>query len=139
MAFEGGIHPGPWQISQARTVFAISDPRLRRPTLDPDFNRPNSVAVVLQFLRNSQLGFLSEDANANLDEPATPAYCAKNSPDPALRGFPPEYHRKRWDERNLSRDEQYSIASLVRRMSFSTDFSASGGPRSIFPNVSVGL
>jgi hypothetical protein len=87
MGFEGGINPGPWQISQARTSFGISDPRLRRPSLDPDFNRPNSLSVFFQFLRNSQLGFLSEDANANLDEPATPAYCAKNSPDPRCAGF----------------------------------------------------
>ena len=74
-------------MSQARVVFAISDPRLRRQTLDPDFNRPNSLGVVFQFLRKSQLGFLSEDANANLDEPATPAYCAANSVDPRCAGF----------------------------------------------------
>ena len=111
LGLEGGINPGPWQVSQARVLFAISDPRLRRQTLDPDFNRPNSLGVVFQFLRNSQLGFLSEDANANLDEPATPAYCAKNSVDPRCAGFSQEYHRERWDECNLSRDGQYSTVS----------------------------
>ena len=87
LGFEGGINPGPWQVSQARAFFAISDPRLRRQSLDPDFNRPNSLGLFFQFLRNSQLGFLSEDANANLDEPATPAYCAAHSVDPRCAGF----------------------------------------------------
>ena len=87
IAFDGGVDPGPWQVSQARAFFAISDPRLRRQTLDPDFNRPNSLGVSYQFLRRSQLGFLSEDANANLDDPATPAYCAAHSVDPRCAGF----------------------------------------------------
>jgi LPS-assembly protein len=87
LGFEGGINPGPWQMSQARASFAISDPRLRRQTLDPDFNRPNTFGISYLFLRRSQLGFLSEDANANLDEPATPAYCAAHSVDPRCAGF----------------------------------------------------
>ena len=87
LGLEGGVDPGPWQVSQARASFAISDPRLRRQTLDPDFNRPNSFGVGYQFLRQSSLGFLSEDANANLDDPATPAYCATHSVDPRCAGF----------------------------------------------------
>ena len=87
LGFDGGFNPGPWQVTQARAYFNISDPRLRRHTLDPDFNRPNFFGVGYQFLRQSPLGFLSEDANANLDEPATPAYCALHSVDPRCAGF----------------------------------------------------
>ena len=87
LGFDGGFDPGPWQVSQARAFFAITDPRLRRQTLDPDFNRPNSFGVSYQFLRQSPLGFLAEDANANLDEPATPSYCAAHSVDPRCAGF----------------------------------------------------
>jgi LPS-assembly protein len=87
LGFDGGVNPGPWQVSLARAFFNISDPRLRRQTLDPDFNRPDYFGISYQFLRQSPLGFLSEDANANLDEPATPAYCALHSVDPRCAGF----------------------------------------------------
>jgi LPS-assembly protein len=87
VGFDGGIDPGRWQVTQARAFFNISDPRLRRQTLDPDFNRPNSFAISYQFLRDSPLGFLSEDANANLDQPATPAYCGRHPVDPRCNGF----------------------------------------------------
>jgi hypothetical protein len=87
IGFDGGVNPGPWQISQARASFGISDPRVRRQTLDPDFNRANSFGVSYLFLRRNELGFLSEDANANLDEPATPAYCAMHAVDPRCSDF----------------------------------------------------
>jgi LPS-assembly protein len=87
LGFDGGFDPGPWQVTQARAYFNISDPRLRRHTLDPDFNRPNSFGISYQFLRQSPLGFLSEDANASLDEPATSGYCALHSVDPRCAGF----------------------------------------------------
>jgi hypothetical protein len=87
LGFDGGFNPGPWQVTQARAYFYISDPRLRRQTLDPDFNRPNFFGVSYQFLRQSPLGFLSEDANANIDEPATPGYCSLHSVDPRCAGF----------------------------------------------------
>lgn len=87
LGFDGGVNPGPWQVSQGRAFFSISDPRLRRQTLDADFNRQDYIGISYQFLRQSPLGFLSEDANADLDEPATAAYCALHSVDPRCTGF----------------------------------------------------
>ncbi|MGH7795078.1 MAG: LPS-assembly protein LptD, partial [Candidatus Binatia bacterium] len=46
VALDGGINPGAWEISQARLAFSLTDPRpMLRRSLDPDFNRPNSVGL----------------------------------------------------------------------------------------------
>ncbi len=87
LTFQGGVDPGPWHVTQARASFRISDPRPTRRTLDMDFNRPNSFGVSYQFLRKGPLGFLAEDANADLDVPATPGYCAAHPVDPRCAGF----------------------------------------------------
>ncbi len=52
MTFDGGVNPGAWDVTQARLIFSITDPRpvLRR-SLDPDFNRPNALSLGYQFLR----------------------------------------------------------------------------------------
>jgi len=80
--FDGGIDPGPWQFTQARATFAISDPRpMTRRSLDPDFNRPNAISLSYSFLRSSPFfpfgrnGLLAENANLDLDTP-------KSCPDP---------------------------------------------------------
>ncbi|HEX9144581.1 MAG TPA: LPS assembly protein LptD [Candidatus Binatia bacterium] len=75
IAFDGGLNPGAWQVTQARATFQISDPRPLRIVLDPDFNRPNSVSFTYQFLRKSSNGLLAENANINLDNDPTPSYC----------------------------------------------------------------
>jgi hypothetical protein len=85
--FDGGFNPGPWQTSQAIASFSISDPRpMTRTVLDPDFNRPSSIGLSYHFLRKSPNGFLAEDANADLDTPATLAYCAQHPLDPRCPG-----------------------------------------------------
>jgi hypothetical protein len=64
-----------------------------RLVLDPDFNRPNSISLSYQFLRRGVNGLLAENANVNLDNDPTPAYCAshsnENTPfwDPRCTGF----------------------------------------------------
>jgi LPS-assembly protein len=76
IAFDGGVNPGPWQLSQARLALTLTDPRpvLRR-TLDPDFNRPNSVGFGYHYLRRGPNSFLADDANADVETPI-------NCPDP---------------------------------------------------------
>jgi LPS-assembly protein len=82
--FDGGLGTGPWQISQARATLNMSDPRpIIRRVLDADFTRPNSFSVGYQFLRNGPNGFLTQDANINLNEPAN---CAQNPLDPRCPG-----------------------------------------------------
>jgi LPS-assembly protein len=88
--FNGGVDPGPWQFTQARATFALSDPRpLPRRSLDPDFNRPNSIAVGYSFLRSTpffpfgQNGLLAENANLDLNEPPK----CPDSQDPRCTGF----------------------------------------------------
>ncbi|HKY10237.1 MAG TPA: LPS assembly protein LptD [Candidatus Binatia bacterium] len=70
VALDGGINPGPWQLSQTRLAFTLADPRpvLRR-TLDPDFNRPNSIGFSYHYLRRGPNSFLADDANADVDAP----------------------------------------------------------------------
>ena len=71
VAFDGGVDPGAWQITQARLTFSILDPRpMLRRTLDPDFNRPNSLSLSYHYLRRGPNSFLADDANIDLDQPA---------------------------------------------------------------------
>jgi hypothetical protein len=83
LGFDGGVNPGPWQITQTRTSFVISDPRpITRLVMDPDFNRPNSLSLYYHFLRRGPNSLLAENANIDLDLTPTPAYCAGNPLDP---------------------------------------------------------
>lgn len=84
VALDGGIDPGAWRISQARLAFNITDPRpvLRR-TLDPDFNRPNSLGLSYHYLRRGPNSFLADDANIDLDKPAN---CLAHPLDPRCPG-----------------------------------------------------
>jgi LPS-assembly protein len=82
--FDGGVGTGPWQVTQARATFSISDPRpIIRRVLDPDFTRPNSFSLGYQFLRNGPNGFLSQDANINLNEAPN---CTQHPLDPRCPG-----------------------------------------------------
>jgi len=81
---DGGLGTGPWQISQARASFNLSDPRpIVRRVLDADFLRPNSFSAGYTFLRNGPNGFLTQDANINLNAPPN---CAQNPLDPRCPG-----------------------------------------------------
>ncbi|HWO43513.1 MAG TPA: LPS assembly protein LptD [Candidatus Eisenbacteria bacterium] len=80
----GGVNPGPWNVTQARAIFAISDPRpLARRSLDPDFNRPNAVALNYHFLRRGPNSLLAENANLDLDSPPS----CPDRLDPRCTGF----------------------------------------------------
>jgi len=71
IGFDGGINPGPWNISQARTTLALTDPRpILRRSLDFDFNRPNAISLSYYYLRRGPNSFLADDANIDLDAPA---------------------------------------------------------------------
>ena len=66
----GGVDPGSWNVTRAKTTITVSDPRpLPRRSLDPDFNRSNSLSLTYDFLRRGPNGFLAEDANIDLDRP----------------------------------------------------------------------
>ena len=68
---DGGVDPGPWNLSQARASISFSDPRpSTRLYLDPDFNRPNSLNFGYHYLSRGINGFLAD--NANLDCIANP-------------------------------------------------------------------
>lgn len=68
MTLDGGLNPGAWDISQARLTFSITDPRpILRRSLDPDFNRPNSLSLGYQFLRRGPNSIFAENANFNID------------------------------------------------------------------------
>ncbi|MDP2603622.1 MAG: LPS assembly protein LptD [Deltaproteobacteria bacterium] len=83
LGFIGGLNPGAWQVTQARTTLSISDPRpITRTVADPDFRRPNSLTFSYHFLRRTPNSFLADDANINLDIPSTPAYCGIHPLDP---------------------------------------------------------
>jgi hypothetical protein len=84
--FDGGLNPGPWQVTQARASFGIIDPRPLRRVLDPDFSRPNSVSMSYKYMRQGPNGLLEENANINLDVPATDAYCGLPPPPPLKHG-----------------------------------------------------
>ena len=80
-AFDGGISPGSWQITQGRATVQLIDPRpITRRALDPDFMRPNAVSLGFRYLVNGPNGFLASNANINLDE--DPPNCARNPTDP---------------------------------------------------------
>ena len=67
-AFDGGVSPGSWEITQGRATVAFMDPRpITRRTLDPDFMRPNSFSIGYRYLVNGPNGFLASNANINLD------------------------------------------------------------------------
>jgi hypothetical protein len=83
IGFNGGINPGGWNVTQARASFGIIDPRPMRRVLDPDFSRPNSLSLAYKFLGRGPNGLLAENANINLDLPAT----CPNSLDPRCDGF----------------------------------------------------
>jgi LPS-assembly protein len=84
LGFDGGFNPGPWQPSQVRATFTISDPRpMTRYVPDPDFSRPSSLSLSYHFLRRSPNSFLAEDANIDLDSPAN---CALHPADPRCPG-----------------------------------------------------
>jgi LPS-assembly protein len=84
LGFDGGVNPGPWQMTQLRLTFAISDPRpIARRVLDPDFSQPNSLSMGYHFLRRGPNAFLAEDANIDLDAPAN---CALHPLDPRCPG-----------------------------------------------------
>jgi len=68
-AFDGGLNPGPWNVTQARVAFGITDPRPLRRTLDADFNTPNSIGMSYHFLRRGPNSFLADNANADVESP----------------------------------------------------------------------
>ena len=78
-AFDGGVNPGSWEITQGRATVTLTDPRpITRRSLDPDFMRPNSVSIGYRYLLNGPNGFLAFNANA-------PENCAGN---PTFAGCP---------------------------------------------------
>jgi LPS-assembly protein len=84
---DGGVNPGPWQVTNARATFDISDPRpLPRRSLDPDFNRPNSLSFSYHYLASGPNAFLADNANFNVD---TLPVCPSTSipPDPRCAEF----------------------------------------------------
>lgn len=83
VGLDGGVDPGAWRISQARLAFNITDPRPIRRTLDPDFNRPNSLGLSYHYLRRGPNSFLADDANIDLDAPAD---CLARPLDPRCPG-----------------------------------------------------
>ena len=87
---DGGIDPGPWELTQARATLALTDPRpLTRRSLDPDFNRPNAISLSYSFLRSSPFfpygenGLFAENANLDLNTPPT----CPDPQDPRCTGF----------------------------------------------------
>jgi len=87
LGLDGGFNPGPWQVTQGRATFAISDPRpMARRVLDPDFNRPNFFSLNYYFLGQGPNGFLADNANFNVDtEPVCPS--SSIPPDPRCAQF----------------------------------------------------
>jgi LPS-assembly protein len=87
LGFDGGVDPGPWDITQGRANVGLRDPRpITRRTLDPDFMRPNSFDIGYHYLRRGPNGFLAEDANIDLDAPFTPTTCTIHPDDPRCPG-----------------------------------------------------
>ena len=80
VAFDGGVNPGAWQLTQARLTFSIVDPRpMLRRSLDLDFSRPNSLSLSFHYLRRGPNSFLADNANADVN---TPIDCVSNPGDP---------------------------------------------------------
>ncbi len=64
LGFDGGLNPGPWQVTQAAVLFSLVDPRpLTRRVLDRDFMRPNQLDLSYRFIRRDFLAELAENAN----------------------------------------------------------------------------
>jgi hypothetical protein len=64
VGLDGGIDPGPWNITQTRLSLSVTDPRpILRRTPDPDFNQPNSFGISFHYLRRGANGFLADNAN----------------------------------------------------------------------------
>jgi len=94
--FDGGVNPGAREITQGRATLTFVDPRpITRRSLDPDFLKPNTFQIGYRYLVNGPNGFLSSNANINLNqvlpgcttadcfnEMPSPAYCANNPTDP---------------------------------------------------------
>ncbi|MPZ74909.1 MAG: LPS assembly protein LptD [Deltaproteobacteria bacterium] len=82
--FDGGLDPGKWDVTQARASVGISDPRpIMRRSLDPDFNRPNSLNFGYHYLTRGVNGFLADNANidciANPLDPGCPSVVNKTT------------------------------------------------------------
>jgi LPS-assembly protein len=85
-AFDGGLNPGAWEITQARATVSLVDPRpITRRSLDLDFMRPNAISIGYRYLLNGPNGFLASNANINLDAPEN---CTRNPTDPRCPGAP---------------------------------------------------
>jgi LPS-assembly protein len=98
-SFDGGVDPGAWDVTQARTRLALNDPRpILRRSLDADFNRPSSFSFSYSFLRNSPNAIFGEDANIDFDRqvpsppppppPGINRYCDVHKLDPRCSGVP---------------------------------------------------
>jgi LPS-assembly protein len=78
--FDGGVNPGPWNVTQARAKVTISDPRpILRRSLDLDFNTANSITMSYHYLRRGPNSFLADNANADVESPVD---CISNPNDP---------------------------------------------------------
>jgi hypothetical protein len=64
LSFDGGLDPGAWKVTQARTKLAVSDPRpITRRSLDEDFNRPSSFSISHYFFNTGANAIFGENAN----------------------------------------------------------------------------
>jgi len=64
LGFDGGVNPGPWQVTHAAVLFSLLDPRpLTRRVLDRDFMRPNQLDLSYRFIRRNFLAELADNAN----------------------------------------------------------------------------
>ena len=87
MTLEGTVHPSSWHVSSMQVNFSLTDPRpLPRRYADPDFTRPNSLNFGYAFVRDNPNAFYAQDANIDLDAPATPSYCVVHPADPRCPG-----------------------------------------------------
>jgi hypothetical protein len=87
MTLEGTVHPSSWHVSSMQVNFSLTDPRpLPRRYADPDFTRPNSINFGYSFVRDNPNAFYAQDANIDLDAPATPSYCVVHPADPRCPG-----------------------------------------------------
>jgi LPS-assembly protein len=83
LSLEGNFHPAPWEVTSLQTYLGLTDPRpLPRRYADPDFVRPNFFNIGYAFVRQNPNSFYAEDANIDLEAPATPAYCQLHPADP---------------------------------------------------------
>lgn len=83
VGFDGGLNPGPWELTQAAVTLALTDPRSLRRVLDSDFMQRNSVSLGYRFIRKGPNAYLAEDANIDL---RVAADCSKHPLDPRCPG-----------------------------------------------------